>query len=1167
MPITVTHQLSMTTPDDPAYENKPSNWNASHAFTANMAASEISGAFSNANGFSFVNGGGSIAGSYTVPSVAGLISNINVSAGTTSGNLSALTFSNSNGVSFGLNNGTITASVNAAGGGLTNINVSAGTTSNNLSAFTFANSNGVSFGLDASTFTASHNGLTTARASNDGVGLNTAQTNVTWTVNSSGISLNAGGYAGTGFTSTTTGGTAIVATQNTAGLSMNVPNFLTTAALSNHSHGNPQLNLTNLSGTTASNSAGFTLSLSAAAPGAAAESNAFNLLGANTAGNTTATGSTIGLSGINITLSGTNASQIVVSGPAQSNLTVAGNLSLSTAGSTMTISQLPFNVYAVSNTTQSTSGTIDARSLSFHGAGGVSVGVSNGSVVVSGATGGGAGGAAISAGTQSGNTGTIVFSNSNNISFGMSGSTRITASFSESNQTLGLYALGNTTQNSSTTLDARTMSFNALGAMTAGYSNGSIQLSAPPTSSLHAGANITISTAGSTISIIGGTAAPSPIIVSAGTSSASISSVVFSDSNGVSFGLNGSTITGSHNGLTSQSNQALSAANGSFAFQTASFSNANGVSFVTAAGSAIQASVETSYAASNHSHGNPTLALTNLSGTTASASNGFTLSLSAAAPGGGAQTGISGVGVSDTTYTSGTFIFSNQANVTIGSSVDGASQYVRFSVAPVTNSVWTVSDAASSATVGRLAFTNLNGVTLSLSTGAAGSHTIVGSHNALTSQSNQNVTAANGGFAFQTLSFSNLNGISFGTSAGSAITASHNGLTTARASNDAIGLNTAQTNVTWTVNSSGLSLNAAGYAGTATAITGGAAITLNSAGLSFNGASLAGTTSGFTGANISASITHNTAGLAMSMSVAAPGAAAEANAINLLGANTAGNTTVTGSTLGFSGVNLTLSGTNNSQMVISAPATSSLAFGNGLSISTNGSTISVLRATYSNWEPTLAGNNSTFSSLGQNSLYMQKMLPNENYAFSNVELRMSGSFVSSTNSQVVAHSISYGLYSLNGATYSSISTSQMVISASYNSNTAMGYTISQGGASFTTSSGGTGIASLMSGFKHLYLPFTSTLSAGVSYAFGINISSATTVGTSPMRMAILNQTILNNLTIGKIHATTILASNTSFVGDFNQAVGSVTTGAMPSSIANSAMTNAVSQARLYLQLD
>lgn len=88
------------------------------------------------------------------------------------------------------------------------------------------------------------NYITTARASTDAVGLNTALTanGVAWTVNSAGISLN-------------------------------VPAFLTTAAASNHSHGNPTLALTNLSGTTASNSAGFTLSLSADAPGGGAPVN------------------------------------------------------------------------------------------------------------------------------------------------------------------------------------------------------------------------------------------------------------------------------------------------------------------------------------------------------------------------------------------------------------------------------------------------------------------------------------------------------------------------------------------------------------------------------------------------------------------------------------------------------------------------------------------------------------------------------------------------------------------------------------------------------------------------------------------------------------------------------------------------------------------------------
>ena len=799
--------------------------------------------------------------------------------------------------------------------------------------------------------------------------------------------------------------------------------------------------------------------------------------------------------------------------------------------------------------------------------------------------------------------------------------------------------------------------------------------------------------------------------------------ISFGNGNGITFGGNASTITASHNGLTSQSNQAVSAANGSSAFQTLSFANGNGVTFATGTGG-LGASVETSYAASNHSHGNPTLALTNLSGSTASNSAGLTLSLSAAAPGGGgatfsagisggntsgntgtvsnqivfaggnnitvsgstnaggmsvtisganaggAQTGISGIVVSNTTYTSGTVSFSNANGISFGSSA-GQAITASYTVPTVTNSSWTVSDGATSGTVGRLAFTNLNGVTLSLSTGAGGSHTIVGSHNGLTTArasndaiglnsaftagplamtinssglslnaasaagttsgftggasisgsmthntaglalslshpawittamqsnaatiSNINISAGSTSTNASAFTFANANGITFGLGTGASvgsITASHNGLTTARASTDAIGLNTAQTNVTWTVNSSGLSLNAAGYAGTGTTFngtnasasmtlnsnglrldlsaanggggvntgtfyatgnttqsssgtialssiivqgtggisagitngsivvsgpgvtslaatgalsassngstislgvgtvtvsatsnttqsssgtvnlnalifagaggvsagvsngsivisgsTGGLttarasndaiglnsaftagplAMTINSSGLSLNAASAAGTTSGFTGANISASITHNTAGLAMSMSVAAPGggggaaisagansqntgtvnfansngitfglsnngtmtasynstqfagtgttfaganisgsltqnsnginmslsvappgAAAENNAINLLGANTAGNTTATGSTIGWSGLNLTLSGTNASQVVISAPATSSLVGVSGVNISTNGNTISIYNA-------------------------------------------------------------------------------------------------------------------------------------------------------------------------------------------------------------------------------
>jgi hypothetical protein len=357
------------------------------------------------------------------------LSNLRVSAGTTSNLLSAITFSNASGVSFGINASVVTASVktdyqtsgnylttamasnagsnfvaataafagtNASGtiasDGISvsvappsagSVNFSAGTTSGNLTAVTFADSNGVSFGLDAGTITATvrtnyqsagaylttamasnrgsdfvqatavfngtnasgtiasgaisvsvGNYITTARASTDAIGLATAQTNVTWTVNSNGLSFNAAGYAGIGFTSTTTAGTAIVGTHNTAGLSLGVPNYLTTARASTDAIGlnTAQSNVTwtvNSSGLsfdargyagtgTSATNASVTLNsnglaISVAAPGAASESN-WVLLTGNTAGNTTASGSSIAWSGGNgVTLSGTNGSVVGIS--------------------------------------------------------------------------------------------------------------------------------------------------------------------------------------------------------------------------------------------------------------------------------------------------------------------------------------------------------------------------------------------------------------------------------------------------------------------------------------------------------------------------------------------------------------------------------------------------------------------------------------------------------------------------------------------------------------------------------------------------------------------------------------------------------------------------------------------------------------------------------------
>lgn len=151
--------------------------------------------FSNSNGLTFGLNAGTMTGSYTVPSVAGFLSNINVSAGTTSNNLSAFTFSNASGISFGLNGSVITGTVqtnylttamqsNAAT--ISNINVSAGTTSNNLSALTFNNANGVSFGLNGSAITGS---IATTYAGTGFTSTSTNGSDIKATNNTAGLSI------------------------------------------------------------------------------------------------------------------------------------------------------------------------------------------------------------------------------------------------------------------------------------------------------------------------------------------------------------------------------------------------------------------------------------------------------------------------------------------------------------------------------------------------------------------------------------------------------------------------------------------------------------------------------------------------------------------------------------------------------------------------------------------------------------------------------------------------------------------------------------------------------------------------------------------------------------------------------------------------------------------
>ena len=245
--------------------------------TTNYAGLGTTFAGTNVSGSITINSNGlNLALSAPTPGGGGAI---NVSAGTTSNHLQTIVFSNSNGVSFGLNGSTITASAVGGGGGdgyniigvnavatslsttmtLTNANnvsfgLNAGLITASASfpaqtAYVFSNSNGVSFGTNGSTVTATvatnyqSQGayLTTARASNDAIGLNTALT-------ANGVSV----------------------TANSSGLSLNFPAFLTTAMQSGSqsqlwimTNSSQAITGTNISGTMYSNG----LSMSVAAPG------------------------------------------------------------------------------------------------------------------------------------------------------------------------------------------------------------------------------------------------------------------------------------------------------------------------------------------------------------------------------------------------------------------------------------------------------------------------------------------------------------------------------------------------------------------------------------------------------------------------------------------------------------------------------------------------------------------------------------------------------------------------------------------------------------------------------------------------------------------------------------------------------------------------------------
>jgi hypothetical protein len=488
------------------------------------------------------------------------------------------------------------------------------------------------------------------------------------------------------------------------------------------------------------------------------------------------------------------------------------------------------------------------------------------------------------------------------------------------------------------------------------------------------------------------------------------------------------------------------------------------------------------------------------------------------------------------------------------------------------------------------------------------------------------VSGSNGSFAFSTLTMGNLNGLSFYTSNGSVVGSytvpAGGGVTVLSNSNNvSFGLvgstytasasYPAQTNQTGnlyvTANSTqlsstaGVDLRSLSFAGAGVAsvgVSGGVVvISVPSGGGAGDGVNIvqAGTL-GTTGTTYSAStgtmfinggnnitvsqngsnqlvISAAQGGIAAGTQTATSGTLVFANSNNftfgmsgsnqITGSFSQSNQTVasggiagTGTT--FAGANLSASMTMNS---------------NGLNLSMSaGAGGGGGGATIGGYEIFPLGPNTAFTTMGQNTIYFQKFIAQDDISFNNIERRISLSTVSSAVSAQAAHTYDYGLYLVGaGAStslYNLIASSRIFMQASYSSNLSAGWTVSQGAGSITNSSAGTVNMSALSGFKHLYMPFTSTISAGRQYAIAMRMSSATTGVTGPLRIGVKDMSYYTNLSIGRVDVVAgISISNVSRVGDFAQGVYSVTSSNLPATLGISGLTNALSQMRMYIQLE
>jgi hypothetical protein len=269
-----------------------------------------------------------------------------------------------------------------------------------------------------------------------------------------------------------------------------------------------------------------------------------------------------------------------------------------------------------------------------------------------------------------------------------------------------------------------------------------------------------------------------------------------------------------------------------------------------------------------------------------------------------------------------------------------------------------------------------------------------------------------------------------------------------------------------------------------------------------------------------------------------------------LAGNTTGNSTVSGTNVIFNGAGGISIGGSNGSLMISGPAG-----GGGVTLTA--------------WRPFELGNNTTFSSLGVSTLYLQHFIPDENVAFSNIEFWGRGSFVSSSNNNSNVGTIRYGLYSQETGASSTRMTlagsSSIVYTSAYSSSTSAGATWSGNGSSYTTGGANTSVLTQLSGPNHYYFPFVSTISANVKYALGLQHSTAGV--TNGGQWQPLHMSMMNSRSFGAVKVNGVTGPNVSRVGDRELATYGTTSGGLHASYATSQLGIAISRMVWFVQFE